>query len=383
MKLRYNYRIHLNRDQQQALARFFGCARVVYNDGLRTRNEAYKRGEPFITDAQLQKRVITMAKKTSEREWLKEAPSVALVQSLGDLHAAYRNFFAWRRGDRKGPKVNPPKPKKKAGRQSLRFTRNGFVLRGSGRLFIAKLGDVVVRWSRPLPSEPSSVTIIKDPTGRYFASFVIETEDQPLPELDLEDTDTGIDLGLSSYAVLRGRKITSPKFFRREERKLRRAQRKLTRTQKGSNNRREAKLAVAKIHTRIADRRRDFIEQETTRIVRESQAVYLEDLNVKGMGNSRGKLGKSVYDQSFGVFARVLETKCHRYGRGFRKVDRWFPSTQLCSHCGELTGPKGRQQLSVRVWTCTCGAMHDRDQNAEYNLRAEGRRILAAGSAER
>ncbi|MFI9765680.1 RNA-guided endonuclease InsQ/TnpB family protein [Streptomyces sp. NPDC052415] len=383
MKLRYNYRIHPNRDQQQALTRFFGCARVVYNDGLRTRNQAYKRGEPFITDAQLQKRIITAAKRTPDREWLKEAPSVALVQSLGDLHAAYRNFFAWRRGDRKGPKVNPPKPKRKSGRQSLRFTRNGFVLRGNGRLFIAKLGDVVVRWSRSLPSEPSSVTIIKDPTGRYFASFVIETEDKPLPELDLEDTDTGIDLGLSSYAVLRGRKITSPKFFRREERKLRRAQRKVARTQKGSNNRRKAKLAVAKIHTRIADRRRNFIEQETTKIVRESQAVYLEDLNLKGMGNSRGKLGKSVYDQSFGIFARVLEAKCHRYRRGFTKVDRWFPSTQLCSHCGQLTGPKGRQQLSVRVWTCCCGAVHDRDQNAERNLRAEGRRILAAGSAER
>ncbi|WP_316776418.1 RNA-guided endonuclease InsQ/TnpB family protein [Streptomyces sasae] len=383
MKLRYNYRIRPTREQEQKLARFFGCARVVYNDGLRRRNEAYRRGEPFITDVQLQKSVITSAKKTDEREWLREAPSVALVQSLGDLHAAYRNFFSWRRGDRKGPKMNPPKPKKKAGRQSLRFTRNGFVLRENGRLFIAKLGDVVVRWSRSLPSEPSSVTIIKDPAGRYFASFVIETEDKPLPELDLEETDTGIDLGLSSYAVLRGRKIASPKFFRRQEKKLRRAQRKLSRARKGSNNRHKAKLAVAKIHARIADRRRDFIEQETTRIVRESQAVYLEDLSVKGMGSRHGKLGKSVHDQSLSAFARSLQTKCHRYGRGFERVDRWFPSTQLCSHCGELTGPKGRQQLSVRTWTCTCGAAHDRDQNAECNLRAEGRRLLAAGSAER
>jgi putative transposase len=383
VKLRYNERIYPTRQQQQGLARFFGCARVVYNDGLRARNERYKAGEPYISDVQLQKLVITAAKKTPEREWLKEAPSVALVQSLGDLHAAYRNFFAWRRGDRKGPKMNPPKLKRKTGRQTLRFTRNGFALRDNGKLFIAKLGEVEVRWSRPLPSEPSSVTVIKDPAGRYFASFVVATEDKPLPELDLEETQTGIDLGLSCYAVLRGRKIASPKFFRRQEKKLRRAQRKLSRCQKGSHNRRKAKLAVSKIHARIADRRRDFIEQATTRIVRESQAVYLEDLNVKGMGSAKGKRGKSLHDQSLGMFARTLEAKCARYGRGFAKVDRFFPSTQLCSACGALTGPKGVEQLGVRRWVCDCGAEHDRDGNAELNLRREGRRLLAAGHAER
>jgi putative transposase len=308
---------------------------------------------------------------------------VALVQSLGDLHAAYRNFFASRRGLRQGPKIKPPKLKKKTGRQAIRLTRNGFALREGGKLFIAKLGDVEVRWSRPLPCEPSSVTMIKDAAGRYFASFVIDTEDEPLPELDWEATDTGIDVGLSSYAVLRGRKITSPKFFRRQEKKLRRAQRKLSRCRQGSNNRRKAKLAVATIHAKIADKRRDFIEQETTRIVRESQAVYLEDLNVKGMASAKGKRGKSVHDQSLGMFARALEAKCARYGRGFAKVDRWFPSTRLCSACNALTGPKGVEQLGVRRWACDCGAEHDRDQNAEMNLRAEGRRLLAAGPAER
>lgn len=383
LKLRYNYRIHVARDQERTLARFFGCARMVYNDGLRMRSEAHKRGEPFTTDAQLQRLVITSAKKIEERQWLKEAPSVALVQSLGDLHAAYSNFFARQRGDRKGPKVNPPRLKKKGGRQTLRFTRNGFALRANGKLFIAKLGEVVVRWSRPLPAEPSSVTVIRDETGRYFASFAVETEDTPLPALELEETDTGIDLGLSCYAVLRGRRISSPRFFRRQEKKLRRAQRKLSRCQKGSKSRRKAKLAVAKVHARIADRRRDFIQQETTRIVRESQAVYLENLDVKGMGNRRGKLGKSVHAQSFGLFTRTLSAKCERYGRDFVKVDRYFPSTRQCSRCGALSGPKGREQLRARTWTCSCGAVHDRDCNAEANLRAEGRRLLAAGPAER
>lgn len=205
-------------------------------------------------------------------------------------------------------------------------------------------------------------------------------EDKPLPELDAEETDTGIDLGLSCYAVLRGRRIASPKFFRRQERKLRRAQRAVSRKQKGSNNRRKAKHAVAKIHARIADQRRDFMEQETTRIVRESHAVYAEDLNVKGMATRRGTLGKSVHDQSLGRFVRTLEATCLRYGRTFIKIDRWFPSTQQCSApgCGRLTGPKGRHGLHVRVWTCTeCRTRHDRDENAEANIRAAGRKRAA------
>nr|WP_246102212.1 transposase [Streptomyces piniterrae] len=150
----------------------------------------------------------------------------------------------------------------------------------------------------------------------------------------------------------------------------------------GQQQRWKAKLAVAKIHARIADQRRDFIEQETTRITRESQAVYLEDLNVKGMGNSKGKRGKSVHDQSLGMFARTLEAKCVRYGRTFVKVSRWFPSTQLCSACGALTGPKGQAGLKIRQWTCDCGARHDRDGNAEINIRREGRHIVAAGRAD-
>ncbi|WP_326593773.1 RNA-guided endonuclease InsQ/TnpB family protein [Streptomyces sp. NBC_01294] len=172
--------------------------------------------------------------------------------------------------------------------------------------------------------------------------------------------------------------MASPKFFRRQEKKLKRTQRKLSRCAKGSNNRRKAKLAVAKVHARIADQRRDFIEQETTRIVRESQAVYVENLNVKGIACS-GRFGKSVHDQSLGMFTRTLEAKCVRYGRTFVRVNRFFPSTQLCSYCGSLSGPKGREGLRIRTWTCDCGTTHDRDQNAEHNLRFEGRRIVAEG----
>ena len=384
MKLRYNFRVYPSTSQRAGLARAFGCARVVWNDALRLRRDAYTQGLPRPKTAELSKQVIVEAKNTPERAWLGEVSAVVLQQSLRDLETAYSNYFASKNGTRKGPKMGPPRLKKKTARQAVRFTANArWSITEGGKLRLPKIGDISVRWSRDLPSAPSSVTVIKDPAGRYFASFVVEAEDKPLPELDLEETGTGIDLGLSSYAVLRGRKIASPKFFRRQEKKLKRAQRKLSRCRQGSTNRRKAKLAVAKIHARIADRRGDFIEQETTTVVRESQAAYVEDLNVKGMGTRRGRLGKSVHDQSLGMFARTLEAKCARYGRAFVKVSRWFPSTQLCSHCGALTGPRGRDQLHIRTWTCDCGAVHDRDENAEYNLRREGRQLLAAGRAER
>ncbi|MBT2468420.1 transposase [Streptomyces sp. ISL-66] len=382
MRLRYNYRVYPNAIQRQALAQAFGCARVVWNDALSIRQDAYKQSLPAPSMVELARLVITEAKKTEGRSWLGEVSAVLLQSSLRDLGTAYSNFFASKKGTRKGPKIGPPRFKKKAGRQAVRFTKAArFSITEDGALRLPKIGDVPVRWSRKLPSDPSSVTIVKDVTGRFFASFVVETKSKPLPELDWQETDTGIDLGLSSYAVLRDRKIASPKFFRRQEKKIRRAQRKLSRCQKGSSNRRKAQLAVAKIHARITDQRRDFIEQETTRIVRENQAVYVEDLNVKGM--ARGRFGKSVHDQSLGMFARTLEAKCARYGRGFAKVSRWFPSTQLCSQCGALTGPKGVERLHIRHWVCDCGAKHDRDDNAEMNLRAEGRQLLAAGRAER
>uniref|UniRef100_UPI001FDEEAAD RNA-guided endonuclease InsQ/TnpB family protein n=1 Tax=Streptomyces yerevanensis TaxID=66378 RepID=UPI001FDEEAAD len=377
MKLRYQFRVYPSAPQKTELAKAFGCARVVWNDALRIRQDAYLQDEALPSIVELAKLVITEAKKTPERAWLGEVSAVALQSSLRDLQTAYSNFFASKKGTRKGPKIGPPRFKKKASRQAVRFTKAArFSITKNGRLRLPNIGDVRVRWSRELPSDPSSVTVIKDATGRFFASFVIETEDKPLPELDWEETDTGIDLGLSSYAVLRGRKIASPKFFRRQEKKLRRAQRKLSRCAKGSGNRRKAKLAVAKIHARVADQRRDFIDQETTRTVRESQAVYLEDLNVKGMAKT---FGKSLHDQSLGMFARTLEAKCARYGRTFVKVDRFFPSTQLCSACGALTGPKGKAGLRIRTWTCDCGTRHDRDQNAECNLRLEGRSIVAEG----
>lgn len=369
MQLRYQYRVYPTPGQRSALAQAFGCARVVFNDCLRTRQDAHAAGVK-LSDTEVQKRVVTEAKKTPERAWLADVASVALVQACQDARRAYRNWFDSMSGARKGRKVGAPRFRsRKDNRQSIRLTRNGFAIRPNGKLYVAKVGEVKVAWSRDLPSEPSSVTVIKDAAGRYFASFVVETSDESLPTVESE---IGVDLGLTTFAVLsNGKTIESPKFFRQAERRLRKAQQALSRKEKGSNNRAEARLRVAKAHAKVADTRKDWAHKQSTTLIRENQAVYVEDLCVTGLARTR--LAKSVHDASWGMFARMVEEKAARYGRHFSKVDRFFPSSQTCSTCGRVDGKK---PLSVRSWTCLCGATHDRDLNAAIN-------ILAAGRAER
>ncbi|GHJ56084.1 transposase [Nonomuraea sp. TT08I-71] len=368
MLLRYNYRIYPTSDQREALARAFGCARVVFNDGLRVRQEAWDAGLPYVSDGELSKRLITAAKKTQARAWLGEVSSVVLQQALADLNLAYRNFFASIIGKRKGRKVAPPRFRsRKDNRQAIRFTRNSkFALLDNGRLRLPKIGELDVRWSRKLPSDPSSVTIVKDAAGRYFASFVVQTTDQPLPETDAE---VGIDLGLTHFAVLSdGTKVAAPKFLRRAARRLKRLQQDLSRKPRGSNNRKKVVVKVARAHARVADTRRDWQHKLSTTIIRDSQAVYVEDLCVVGLGRTR--LAKSVHDAGWSQFVGMLEYKAARYGRTFTKIDRFAPTSQTCSACGRRDGPK---PLNVRSWTCPCGAVHDRDINAAINVLAAGR----------
>ncbi|MGW1510997.1 RNA-guided endonuclease InsQ/TnpB family protein [Streptomyces sp. NPDC002394] len=377
MQLRYNYRVYPDPAQRAALTKAFGCARVVFNDGLRARQEAHAAGLPYVKDAELQKQVITAAKRTDGRAWLGEVSSVVLVQSLRDLHTAYRNFFSSLTGKRRGPKVAAPRFKSKRDRrQSIRLRANGFSLRGNGRLYVAKVGELRVRWSRPLPAPPTSVTITSDATERYWASFVVEVDPEILPEAG---ADTGIDLGLGHFAVLSdGSKIDNPRFSRRAEEKLRRMHKSLGRKAKGSRNRARMRKRIARQHARVTSRRRDWHHKLSTRIIRENQAVYVETLPVGGMGRTR--LAKSVYDAGWTAFVDMLEYKAAKHGRTFVKVDRTFPSSQLCSVCGHRDGPK---PLHVREWTCRrCGAVHDRDHNAGRNILFEGRRIVAAGQAE-
>ncbi len=379
MQLRYSYRLDPWPRHRAALARAFGCARVVYNDGLRTRDAAYQAGKPCLTDSQMSSR-LTAVKKTPERAWLNEVSSVVLQQALADLNAAYRNFFASITGRPTAPKASKPRFRsRKDHRQAIRFTANArFQVLPNGKLRLPKIGDVPVRWSRPLPSRPSSVTVIKDSAGRYFASFVVEVNPVAVPEAG---SLVGIDLGLGHFAVLSdGQKIDAPRFLRRAERKLKRRQRDLSRKQQGSKNREKARLKAARAHARAADARRDFHHQVSTRLIRENQAVAVEDLAVAALGRTR--LAKSVYDAGWARFVRMLEYKARLYGRQFHRIGRFTPASQLCSACGVKNGPK---PLHVRAWLCPrCGAWLDRDINAAVNVAmAAGLAVTACGAQVR
>ena len=378
MQLRYNFRLYPTPGQQQSLAKAFGCARVVFNDGLRAREEARAAGLPLVPSGELSKR-LTASKKTPERAWLGEVSSVVLQQSLRDLDAAYKNFFDGLKGKR--PKMGPPRFKsRKDNRQSIRFTANAnWRITPGGKLRIPKVGDLKVKWSRSLPSDPSSVTVVKDASGRYFASFVVQTG--PTEVLPGTTPEIGIDLGLGHFAVLSdGTKIDSPRFLRRAEKRLKKAQRELSRKEKGSSNRDKARVKVARAHARVADARREFHHQLSTKLIRENQAVAVEDLAVNGLARTR--LAKSVHDSGWSAFVGMLEYKAARYGRTFIRIGRFEPTSQVCSVCGAKDGPK---PLNVRVWTCkACGAVLDRDINAAVNVaKAAGLAVSACGAQVR
>ena len=372
MLVRYRYRIDPTSAQRQALARAFGCARVVYNDALAERHCAYQAGE-WISDTEVQRRVITQAKRTPERAWLTEVASVALVQACQDARRAYRNWFDSLKGMRKGRRVGHPRFRTKHGRQSIRLTRNGFAFHGT-RLYVAKVGQVRVRWSRELPSVPSSVTVIREPDGRYYASFVVDREPSPLPPVSRT---AGIDLGLIAFATIATgdgtvETLANPRHLRAAERRLAIAQRQLSRKQKGSKNRTKARLRVAVAHRRVRDQRADHHHKLALRLIRENQAIAVEDLAVAGLARTR--LAKSVHDAGWTMFVRLLEVKAAQHGRQVVKVGRWTPTSQTCSACGYRDGPK---PLSIRAWAClACGTVHDRDVNAARNI------LVAAGLAE-
>jgi putative transposase len=371
VQLRYQFRVYPTPGQQIELARAFGCARVVFNDGLRLRQQAREQGLAYVSDAELSTRIITQAKTTPQRAWLGEVSAVVLQQALADLNTAYRNFFASVTGKRKGRKLAPPRFRsRKDNRQAIRFTKNSrFKVLDNGRLRLPKIGDVPVHWSRKLPSEASSVTVIRDAAGRYFASFVVTIDrDETLPPVESE---VGIDLGLTHFAVMSdGTKVAAPKFLRRAAGKLKRLQQDLSRKTKGSNRRKKAVVKVARAHARVADTRRDWQHKLSTTLIRENQAVYVEDLCVVGLGRTR--LAKSVHDAGWASFTAMLEYKAARTGRTFGRVDRFLPSTRMCSQCGRINDTMA---LNVRSWDCPCGSHHDRDVNAAIN-------VLAAGQAD-
>ncbi|MEA5537235.1 RNA-guided endonuclease TnpB family protein [Crocosphaera sp. XPORK-15E] len=360
MKQRYRFRIYPTDQQKWHLAKLFGCCRVVFNDALAHCKQEYREGKKK-PDSKLLSSRLTSLKKTEEKIWLGEVSAVPLQQSLRDLDIAFKNFFDSCTGKRKGKKVKPPKFKKRKSKQSAKFTNNGFKV-NQHNVYLAKIGKLKIVWSRELPSKPSSVTVIKDSADRYFLSFVCEVNPIPLTpnnnstprlrsvlKLSGAEASIGVDLGIIDFATLsNGEKIKAPKPLKSNLKQLRRLQKNLSRKQKGSKRREVARLKVAKLHAKITDIRTDFLHKLSTKLIQENQLIALEDLNVSGMVKNR-KLSRAISDLGWRSFRTMLIAKGEMYGRDVRVINRWEPTSQTCSCCGEKGGKK---ELSIREWTC-------------------------------
>ncbi len=361
MKARYQFRFYPTDQQKQSLAQLFGCVRVVWNDAL----ALCKQSEKKPKSAELQKLVITQAKQTIERAWLSEVSNIPLQQSVADLETAFKNFFESCKGKRKGQKVGYPKFKKRTNSQSARLTRGGFSIKGDG-IYLAKIGIVNPVWSRQLPSAPSSATIIKDCANRYFLSFVVEINPE---RVDAKNHSIGIDLGIKTFAVMsNGAQAESPS-YKKLDRKIRQLQKKLARQQKDSKRRNKTRTQIAKLHNQIADTRKDFLHKLSTKIISENQTIVLEDLNVSGMVKNR-KLARVISQQGWYEFRSLCEGKSEKFGRDFRVISPWEPTSQICSDCGFRWG---KLDLKIRSVQChNCGTEHDRDENAAKNINKVG-----------
>lgn len=364
------FRCYPTEEQQTLLAQTFGCVRKVYNHTLDLRTEAwYERQERVNYNATSTE--LTVWKTTPEVLYLNEVSSVPLQQSLRHLQTAFVNFWEGR--------AQYPTFKSKHGKQSAEYTKSGFTWdAGNKRLTLAKMGRIKVKWSRQVTVDPSTVTISKTQSGRYDVSLRCEIDVQPLPTVSQE---IGIDVGLTHTATFStGEKIGNPRHTRKYEKKLARAQREMARKQKGSQNRKKARLKVAKVHQKMSDCRMDFVHKMTTRLIRENQVIVVEDLNIRGMVRNHS-LAKHIADVSWGEIFRQLEYKAEWYGRTFVKIDRFYPSSKRCSGCGSILD---KLPVSIRAWTCPkCDAVHDRDHNAAINIVAAGQAVLACGSGVR
>lgn len=357
-KRAYRYRCYPNAAQKHMLARTFGATRSVYNWALRLRTDAYDERQERVYYKETSAR-LTQLKQQPETAWLNKVSSVPPQQALRHLDTAFRNFFDGR--------ITYPSFKRKHGHQSAEYTVSGFRF-VDGNLILAKMdAPLKIRWSRPLPKDakPSTVTVSRDSAGRYFVSLLVADDIHPLPKTD---TVVGIDLGITSLVTLStGEKIGNLRYLTRDATRHRKAKKSLSRKQKGSKGRDKARLHLARVEARIGDRRKDFTHKLTTRLVRENQTICCENLRVKNMVRNHS-LAKHISDAGWGELVRQLEYKAAWYGRTFVAIDRWYPSSKRCAHCGHVAKSL---PLDIRHWECpACGSRHDRDVNAAINVAA-------------
>lgn len=360
-------RIYPTPSQEQQLAQVFGCSRWWYNFALNKSIETYKETGKSLGQIALNA-LLPQLKKQEETAWLGDCYSQVLQATTLNLVTAYKNFFAGR--------ARFPRFKSKKGKQSVQYPQNVKVLANNTLKIPGGIGEIKAKIHRPIEGEVKTVTISKTPTGKYFASILLET-DELLPSVSTAGNVLGVDLGVKDFAVthngLKTSKYGNPKHLAKHEKNLKRKQQKLAGKKDGSKSRLRAKKLAAKVYERVSNARQDFLHKLSHKLVNENQVVVVENLQVKGLVRNHN-LAKAISDCGWGVFTNFLAYKLERKGGKLVEINRWFPSSKLCSNCFYQMG---EMPLDVREWTCPhCGTHHDRDGNAAANIRAEGIRML-------
>lgn len=382
VKRAFKFRFYPTAEQESELLRTWGCVRLVYNRALDLRTQSWYKEQRRVSYNETCA-ALTQWKREDNFAFLNEVSSVPLQQSLRRLQAAFVNFFEKR--------ARYPKFKsKRKSKLSLQYSATGFRFDNEGRLRIAKMSEPLnVAFSRSFPLDTcKTIVISRDSAHRWFVSFTCEDE---IEQRQVTGKTVGVDLGVKDVLVLStGEKINPDDQFevKKKLNTIKRRQRQLSRKAKGSQNREKAKLKLARAHVNLTDAKRDWMNKVTTDLVQRFDVISIEDLNVRGMTSAvagkgrkaKAGLNRGIMQSSFGEIRRMLEYKADWYGGEVVAIDRFFPSTKLCSNCGTVTESK---PLSVRFWKCDCGTVHDRDVNAAKNINAAGLAVYACGDGVR